>query len=256
MLLAVDIGNTNIVVGLYDGASLRTSWRMATERAKMPDEWWAVLSILAGEEAIDLRALSGSVVASVVPRLTETFVEMIERRLGRPPVVVSAALDLGIRVEVDNPYEVGADRLADAVAVRARHGAPAVVVDFGTGTNFDVVSPEGAYIGGAIAPGVKLALEALTGQAARLTAVELAVPPSAIGHNTIRAVQSGTVLGYLGLVEGLLARIERELGAKPAVIATGGLGAIFAAHSPAIDAYEPDLTLEGLRLIFERVAAR
>jgi type III pantothenate kinase len=219
----------------------------------MPDEWWATLSVLARDEGIDLHQLTGSILASVVPRLTETFVEMIERRIGRPPIIVSARLDLGIPVRIDNPFEVGADRLADAVAAEARHGSPAVVVDFGTGTNFDVVSPDGAYIGGAIAPGVKLALEALTGNAARLTAVELTLPPAAIGHNTIHAVQSGTVLGYLGLVEGLLARIERELGAKPTVIATGGLGGIFAAHSAAIDTYEPDLTLEGLRLIYGRV---
>lgn len=256
MLLALDIGNTNVVVGLYEGDRLATSWRLATDRSRMPDEWWATLSSLARDEGIDLRRLDGAGIASGVPRLTEVFSELIERRLGRRPVLVSAALDLGIPVRVDYPSEVGPDRLADAVAVRERHGAPSVVVDFGTGTNFDVVSPDGAYIGGAIAPGVQVALDALTGRAARLSSVVLAMPPQAIGRNTVHAIQSGTVLGYVALVEGLLARIGRELGAQPAVVATGGLGALFVDHIPAIGSYEPDLTLEGVRLIYERVTHR
>lgn len=253
MLLAVDIGNTNVVVGIYEGAQLVTAWRLATQRAKMPDEWWATLSILAGEEQVDLHDLDGAIIASVVPRLTEMFTEMIERRIGHPPIVISGTMNLGIRVRADNPAEVGADRLANTIAAFERYGGPAVVVDFGTGTNFDVVSAEGDYLGGAIAPGITLALEALTGRAARLTAVELEVPDHVIGRNTIHSVQSGTVLGYIGLVEGLLTRIARELGAEPVVIATGGLGRVIAAHTHAIDAYEPDLTLDGLRILFERL---
>jgi type III pantothenate kinase len=256
MLLALDIGNTNVTAGIYRDDTLVTAWRFATERAKMPDEWWALLQSLATDERIDLRTVDGVIVASVVPRLTTTFAEMIQNRIGREPIAVSAALDLGIRVAVDNPAEVGADRLANTIAAHARAGGPVVVVDFGTATNFDVVSADGDYIGGAIAPGVQLALEALTSRAARLSAVELVVPEHAIGKTTIACVQSGALLGYVGLVEGLLARITRELGATPTVIATGGLGAIFAEQSPAIDSFEPNLTLDGLRLIFDRLHIR
>jgi type III pantothenate kinase len=256
MLLALDIGYTTVVAGIFEGDRLVTAWRLATERAKMPDEWWAILSILAGEENVDLHGLDGSIVASVVPRLTDVFSEMIARRIKRPPIIVSGLIDLGIGVRVDNPAEVGADRLANTVAAFVRFGGPAVVVDFGTGTNFDVVSAEGDYIGGAIAPGITLALEALTSRAARLTAIDLEYPEHAIGRNTIHHLQSGTVLGYIGLVEGWLARFARELGSEPVVIATGGLGRLISAHTDAIDAYEPNLTLDGLRILFDRITAR
>lgn len=254
MLLAIDIGNTNVVAGIYGNERLVTSWRLATERARMADEWWAIFSTLAQHDGVDLRSLDGAILSSVVPRLTPAFTDMLAMRLDREPVIVSSKLEFGIKIRIDNPAEVGADRLANTVAAFARHGGPTVVVDFGTGTNFDVVSAEGDYIGGAIAPGLNLALEALTSRAARLSAVELAVPEHAIGRNTIESVQSGTVLGYIGLIEGLLARIANELGDSPFVIATGGLGGVIAPHSDAIDSYEPDLTLDGLRIIFERVS--
>ncbi len=253
MLLAIDIGNTNVVVGIYRGERLVTSWRLATERTRMADEWWAIFSTLAVADGVGLNSFSGAILSSVVPRLTPAFTEMIATRLHRQPVIVSSKLDFGINVRIDNPAEVGADRLANTVAAFERHGGPAVVVDFGTGTNFDVVSTEGDYIGGAIAPGLNLALEALTSRAARLSAIELVVPERAIGRTTIDSVQSGTVLGYVGLIEGLLTRISAELGAEPYVIATGGLGGVIAPHTESIDVYEPDLTLDGLRIIFERV---
>lgn len=256
MLLAVDIGNTNVVVGIFDGDDLRTSWRLETQHGRMPDEWWALLATLAHQDGIDPRQLTGAILGSGVPRLTTAFADMVERRIGCRPIEVSAALDLGIRVLTDNPYEVGADRLVNAVAAHARYRCPAVVVDFGTATTLDVVSAEGDYLGGAIAPGVMIALEALTGRAARLSAVELAIPPHAIGRNSAQAIQSGTVLGYLGLIEGLLARVSDELGATPTVIATGGLGAIFADHSSLIQFYEPDLTLIGLNLVYRRVTRK
>jgi type III pantothenate kinase len=256
MLLAIDIGNTNVVVGVFKGEQILTSWRLATERARMTDEWWSILATLAASDHIDLQALDGIIFSSVVPRLTPVFMELSRNRLHHEPVVVNANLDFGVGILIDNPSEVGADRLANTVAAFVQHGGPAVVVDFGTGTNFDVVSEQGDYIGGAIAPGLTLALEALTSRAARLSAVELAVPERAIGRDTFTSVQSGTVLGYIGLIEGLLVRIERELGAKPFVIATGGLGGVIAPHTSAIDTYEPDLTLHGLRIIFERVQAR
>ena len=175
---------------------------------------------------------------------------------GKAPFIVSTALDLGIRVRVPNPAEVGADRLANALAARSRYGAPAIVIDFGTGTNFDVVSPDGDYIGGAIAPGVAIALQALTSRAARLTAVDIAVPPHAIADNTIQSIQSGTVIGYIGLIEGLVDRMARELRAKPAVIATGGLGRIFEGYTPVIDRYDPNLTLDGLSILYQRLSGQ
>jgi type III pantothenate kinase len=256
VLLAIDIGNTNVVVGIFKGDQILTSWRLATERTRMADEWWAIFATLANSDNVDLATLDGAIFSSVVPRLTPVFVELCRERLHREPVVVNAGLDFGIGVLIDNPSEVGADRLANTVAAFTRHGGPAVVVDFGTGTNFDVVSASGDYIGGAIAPGLTLALEALTSRAARLSAVELAVPERAIGRDTFSSVQSGTVLGYIGLIEGLLARISQELGEKPVVIATGGLGGVIAPHTDAIDTYEPDLTLHGLRIIFERIRLR
>ena len=251
MLLAVDIGNTNIVVGIFQGDRLLTSWRFETDRARMADEWWALLTTLAAGDRIDLRGIEGAIVASGVPQLATTFQELITQ--GREPIQVSAALDLGIRVRVDNPMEVGADRLANAVAAHHRGPGAWVVVDFGTATTLDVVSPEGDYLGGAIAPGVLVALEALTARAARLHAVDLVIPERAIGRNTRQAIQSGTMLGYLGLIEGLLARVSAELGETPNVIATGGLGRLFISHSSAIPAYDPDLTLTGLRLIYQRL---
>lgn len=253
MLLAIDIGNTNVVVGVFRAEEILTSWRLATERARMTDEWWSILATLAASDEVDLHALDGTILSSVVPRLTPIFVDLCRDRLGHDPIVVSSRLDFGIGIEIPNPSEVGADRLANTVAAFTRHGGPAVVVDFGTGTNFDVVSDKGNYIGGAIAPGLTLALEALTSRAARLSAVELAVPEHAIGRDTFSSVQSGTVLGYIGLIEGLLKRIAQELGTQPIVIATGGLGGVIAPHTDAIDTYEPDLTLHGLRIIFERI---
>lgn len=253
MLLTIDIGNTNVVAGVYDGSNIVTVWRMATDRARMPDEWWALLSSLASADQFDLRQLGGAIIASGVPRLTTTFQEMIARRMQRDPIIVNGQLDLGIRVLTDHPGEVGPDRLVNAIAAHWRYGGPAIVVDFGTATTFDVISTDGDYLGGAIAPGIVVALEALTSRAARLTAVELTLPPQAIGKNTIHSMQSGTVLGYVGLIEGLVRRISAELPAPPTVIATGGLGRIFTDHTDSIDHFEPNITLDGLRLLYDRL---
>ncbi|HEU4792538.1 MAG TPA: type III pantothenate kinase, partial [Nitrolancea sp.] len=253
MLLAIDVGNTNVVIGIFGGSELLASWRLESDRDKTPDEWWALLHTLAAADAIDLREAGSAILASVVPRLTGAFGEMIQHRFDLEPVIVSADTDLGITIHTEFPAEVGPDRLVNAVAAHALYPGPAVVVDFGTATTFDVVTAEGEYIGGAIAPGVTVALEALTGRAARLIAVDLTVPDQAIGRNTTQSIQSGTMLGYLGLIEGLISRISRELGTNPTVIATGGLGGIFTGQTPAIHAYEPDLTLIGLRLIHEHL---
>lgn len=253
LIIAVDVGNSNVVVGVFDGDEIVASWRLATDAERMADEWWAILHPLALSDGIDLTAIDGAILSSVVPRLTPKIVSMLADRVDVTPRVVSTSIDLGLKVETDNPGEVGADRIVNAAAVRVLYRTPAIVVDFGTATSFDVISAEGNFIGGSIAPGVQLALEALTGRAARLSAIELQVPDRAIGRNTIHSVQSGTVIGYLELVNGMLERIAAELGGNPAIVATGGLGELFNDHCPLIEAYEPDLTLHGLRIIYEHL---
>jgi len=256
VLLAIDVGNTNVVVGLFAGRDLRTRWRLATVRDRMPDEWWGALTALAYGEAIDLGLVDAVALASVVPSLTTALVEMVRARIGVDPLVINGQLDFGFPILTDYPAEVGADRLCNAVAAFELFGAPAIVVDFGTGTNFDVVGPEGGYIGGAIAPGLVVAFDALIGRAARLVGVELKAPRRAIGRSTVECLQAGTVLGYADLVSGLIRRITAELPGPPRVVATGGLGHVMVPLIPEIERYEPDLTLVGVRLIFERVAAR
>lgn len=252
MLLAADVGNTNTVIGLFEGETLVASWRLTTERRRMPDEWWALLAPLMTTSGYTAADVDGAIIDSSVPAVTVALREMIERYYKCRPLVVTIDLDLGIQARVDDPREVGPDRLINAVAAHARYPGPAIVIDFGTATNFDVVSAEGDFIGGAIAPGLVVSFEALTSRAAMLYAVELRVPARAIGTNTITNMQSGMVLGYVGLVEGLVSRIAAELGTRPTVIATGGLAGIIAAATPAIDHHDPDLTLFGLRVVYER----
>ncbi|TVR72482.1 MAG: type III pantothenate kinase [Sphaerobacteraceae bacterium] len=251
MILTIDAGNSNIVAGVFIGSELNCVWRLATDADRMQDEWWAILQPLSSADNIDLTQVTSAVISSVVPRLTPKLVELVRERIGVEPIIISSKLDIGIGVHTDNPFEVGADRIVNSLAVQHLYRAPAIVVDFGTATTFDVVSAEGNYIGGAIAPGVQLALDALTGRAARLSAIELAVPAQAIGSNTVKSVQSGTILGYVELVNGMLERIVTELDGDPVIIATGGLGKLFEQHCPRIVAWEPDLTLIGLRLIHE-----
>jgi type III pantothenate kinase len=256
VLLAVDIGNTNTIFGLFEDEALVTTWRLTTERQRMPDEWWAMLAplLLTGGYAAD--RIDAAIIDSSVPTVTTRTAEMIERHLGCRPLIVSIDLDLGMRALVDNPRSVGPDRLANVVAAHTLYPGPAVVIDFGTATTFDVISAEGDFLGGAIAPGLGLAFDALTSRAALLYAIELKAPERAIGTNTVTNMQSGAVLGYVGLVEGLIARIAAELGARPRVIATGGLSGVIASATPAIDHHEPNLTLYGLRLIYARNVGR
>jgi len=255
MLLAIDVGNTNTVIGLYDLAGDRrvASWRVATRADRMPDEWFALLAPLFAVEGRDPKAVRAVIVSSGVPSVTLWLGQMVRQRLGLEPMVVAIDLDLGFRVRTDNPREVGADRLANTAAAFARYGGPAVVVDFGTATNFDVISAEGDFIGGAIAPGLAISAEALAGRAAQLFTVALAMPTKAIGTNTVTNMQAGLALGYLGLLEGMITRIRRELGVEAPVIVTGGQGELFAHASPLITHYDPDLTLDGLHLIYRRV---
>ena len=251
MLLAIDVGNTEIKLGVFEADRLATTWRWSTDRQRMADEYGAQLGWLLGQHELSYRAIDRTVISSVVPSLTDTFGQLIARYAGHEPLIVSAAINTGVALEVDNPIEVGGDRIANALAARALYGAPAVVVDFGTATNFDVVSEAGAFIGGSFAPGVLTAMEGLVSRAARLQRFDLVPPPRAIGTNTVMCLQSGTIFGYVALVEGLAARIIREMGGDPIVIGTGGLVDLIASQTKTITVTDRNLTLKGLRLLSE-----
>jgi type III pantothenate kinase len=254
-LLAADIGNTNVTIGLFEDDRLARSWRAITRANATSDEVASMLTGLLALDAHRLDELDAIALASVVPPLTETWERMAAERVGLTPVVIdAAALDGALEIRIDRPSEAGADRLANALAARIEFGGPAIVIDLGTSTNFDLVDADGAYVGGAIAPGMGLSLEALVGRASKLPRIELRRPPTAIGTNTIHAMQSGTVLGYIGLVSGLLTALRSELlerspdGSRVTVIATGGYThQPWLRDVPGIDAVEPDLTLRGIR---------
>jgi type III pantothenate kinase len=250
-LFCVDIGNTNVVMGLYEGEKLVTHWRIATDPQKMADEYAMLILDLFEHSDQDRSTVEDIIVASVVPPLTGIFEKLSRRYFDLEPLVVDAQLHTGVRIRLDSPGEVGADRVVNAVAAYRRYGGPACVVDLGTATTFDVLSAEGDYLGGAIAPGIGIAAEALFQRTAKLPRIDLVRPPSAIGKNTVQAMQSGLLFGYVGLVEGLVARFRAELGAEMKVIATGGLAPLIAAETDAVDAVDPWLTLEGLRLIWK-----
>ena len=251
MLLCIDIGNTNITLGLYQGEELGPRWRLATDHDRMPDEFaLQVLGLLqmAGHSPTDV---DGAALASVVPPLTGKWVEVCRTSLGCEPLVVDAGVRTGVRIRYEDPKAVGADRVVDAAAAFRLYGGPAIIVDFGTATTFDAISAEGDYLGGAIAPGIGIAAEALFSRAAKLTRVEITRPPSAIGRNTTHSIQSGLLFGNVGLVEGMVARFRSELGGQAKVIGTGGLAELIARETPAIEVLAPWLTLDGLRMIFE-----
>jgi type III pantothenate kinase len=250
MLLTIDIGNTNITLGLYDGEARRNAWRLATVHERMPDEYGLQMLGLLDHAGVEPARLTGAVMGSVVPPLTGTFLQACRGYLGVDPLVVDAGVKTGVRIRYEDPKAVGADRVADAAAARQLYGTPACVVDFGTATTFDGISADGDYLGGAIAPGIGIAAEALFQRAAKLPRVDLARPPAAIGRNTVHAIQSGMVFGYAGLVEGMVARFRQELGPGMKVIGTGGLAELVAAEAPAIEVLAPWLTLDGLRIIW------
>ncbi|MBN1180092.1 MAG: type III pantothenate kinase [Anaerolineae bacterium] len=251
MLLCIDIGNTNITLGLYEGETLGPSWRVRTIHDKMADEYGILLDQLFRRRGYRPEQVTGVAIASVVPPLTPTFEQVCREYVGREPLVVDAGVRTGVPIRYDNPREVGADRVVDAAAVRALYTVPACVVDFGTATTFDAVSAEGEYLGGAIAPGIGIAAQALFERTAKLPRVELTRPPSVIGRNTPHSIQSGLLFGYVGLVEGMVARFEAELGPQTCIIATGGLAEIIARETDVIDVVDPWLTLHGLRIIYE-----
>jgi len=216
----------------------------------MPDEWYAILQPALASKGHDISSVSAMVISSVVPGVTQWLSAMAEQHLQVAPLVVSIDLNLGIGIDYPQPREIGADRLVNSLAAYLKYGSPLISIDFGTAINFDVVDSNGNYVGGALAPGLIVAFEAMTSRAARLFNVDLVAPDQAIGRSTTEALQSGLVLGYLGLLEGLITRISAELDGSPTVIVTGGYSEIFATASPLIQAYEPDLTVEGLRQIY------
>jgi len=251
MLLCMDIGNTNIKLGLFEDGRPRAHWRIATDRAKLADEYAMLLLSLFEAGHLSSGDVTGCVISSVVPTLTPAFAELCTRYLRQEPVVVGPGVKTGMSIRTDNPTEVGADLIVNAVAARQLYGAPVIVIGFGTATTFSAISAQGDFVGVAIAPGVYTGAEALFRFAAKLPQVELARPPRAIGKNTIHSMQSGMIFGFAGLVEGLVERMRGELGGQARVVATGGLAELIAAETDVIEIVEPDLTLIGLRIIYE-----
>jgi len=251
MFLAIDIGNTNITVGIFEGEKLRCTWRLETDIYKMPDEYAVMLLNLLQFQKISVADIKEIALCSTVSPLISTFVELLQSYFKISPLVVGPGVKTGIRIRMDNPREVGADRIVNTVAGYKLYGGPTIVVDLGTATTFDTISREGDYLGGAIAPGPMIAAEALFQRTAALPRIPLVHPQKAIGTNTISAMQSGIMFGYTGLVEGIVARIEKELGEKATVVATGGYGGIFAQETSVFNVVNPDITLIGLRLVYQ-----
>lgn len=252
MLLVIDVGNTNIVYGLFDGAKLVHQFRVESSRGRTSDEYAVVLRQLLAMSHVEPSAVHASIVASVVPALTEPMVDLVRRAFGHEALVVGPGLRSGMPILYENPREVGADRIVNAVAAFERFGGGCIVVDFGTATTFDCISPKGEYLGGVISPGIQISADALFARAAKLPRVEISKPPKVVGRNTVNSMQSGIVYGYVGLVDGLVERLKTELGFPCGVIATGGLARLIAPLSSTIAEVDDELTLTGLRLIYER----
>lgn len=253
MLLAIDIGNTNIHLGLWNGDGWRLSWRARTVENKMADEYAVLVRNFLDTANVGVGAISAVAISSVVPTLTHAFETLSQRYLLHTPIIVTYETDTGVKIDIDQPQQAGSDRIVNAAAIIALYQYPAIVIDFGTSTNFDVISADATFIGAAFAPGITLAHDALVSRAAQLHKVDIVPPPSPIGRNTIHAMQSGIFWGYIGLVEGLVARIKAELASGDTkVYATGGLAPLFKDHTKVIDQIIPELTLDGLRVIYER----
>jgi type III pantothenate kinase len=251
MLLTIDIGNTNLTIGLYDGETLAHHWRLATDHARMPDEYGLQLLGLIEHAGRKPAGLTGVCLSSVVPPLTGRVVQACREYLAQEPLVVDTGIKTGIRIRYEDPRAVGSDRIADAVAVMKMYGGPACIIDFGTATTFNALTKDGEYLGGAITAGINLAADALFTHAAKLQRIDLQKPPSVIGRNTTHAMQSGLLYGYVSMVEGMVERFRAELGPEMKVIATGGLAETVAKETTAIQIIAPWLTLDGLRIIWD-----
>ena len=251
MLLVLDIGNTNVTLGVFEGPALKSTWRLATDARRMPDEYGFFMANIMSYRGVQPSDITGACICSVVPPLIPTFEEVCRNYFAVQPLTVSAGVKTGISIQYDSPRDVGTDRVADAVAALKLYGGPVIVVDFGTATVFDAVSADGKYLGGALAPGINLSADALYQSTSQLRRVELAPPATAIGKNTVAAMQSGLIFGYIGLVEGMVARFKNELGPEAKVIATGGLAELMARETTVFDAVNPDLTLLGLQMIYD-----
>lgn len=254
MIFAVDIGNTNVVIGVFEGGVIRSNFRVQSNTMRTTDEYASTLMRLMESEGIKISDISGVIIASVVPRLIYTFSKLSRKYLNIDPLVIAPGIKTGISIKMENPKEVGADRIVNAVAAKHFVGYPAIVVDFGTATTFDVVDAKGDYIGGVICPGIKLSSQILHSNTAKLPEVEIEKVDSVIGKNTIHSIQSGIYYGYLAMVDGIIKRIiEEEFeGVDVHVLSTGGLGSVFTGESAYISRYEPNLTLNGLKLIYEK----
>ncbi len=250
MLLVIDIGNTDTTLGVFEDEELCATWHMATNIHRMADEYAALLLNLLHHQGLDTSAIKEVALCSVVPPLIATYESLFRRYFHISPLVVGAGVKTGVRIRMDNPREVGADRIVNAASAHHLYGGPIIITDLGTATTFDVVSKEGDYMGGAIAPGIVTATEALFMRSAMLPRVELTHPKRAIGTSTIAAMQSGIIFGYVGLIEGMVARIQQELEEKAKVVATGGYAELIAKETAVIDVVNPNLTLIGLRLIY------
>lgn len=256
MLLAIDVGNTHTVLGIFRRYELAADWRIASATVRTEDEVWLVVKLFLEHASIRPRDIKGVVISSVVPELTTAFEMMTKKHLHLSPLTVSAELSTGMPIRYENPKAVGADRICNSVAAFEKYGGPCIIVDFGTATTYDVVSKKGEYLGGVIAPGVETAAAELHRRAAMLPKVELHFPKTVVGTNTVSAMQTGILLGAVDAMEGMIRRIKKEIGGKAVVVATGGFSSLMSQHTKAIDYLEPALVLGGARMIYERVRRR
>ena len=252
MLLLCDVGNTNIVIGIYKEEKIIAYWRVATNRGKTADEYGILLRQLFATSNVQIGEIKAIVISSVVPPLNQALEEMSEKYFSLSPLVIGPGIKTGMPIVFDNPKEVGADRIVNGVAAFHKYGGPSIIVDFGTATTFDAISAKGEYLGGAIAPGVGISTEALFQHAAKLPRIELIKPARVIGKNTVKCMQAGIVYGYIGQIDGIVARMKQELGGEAFVVATGGLASFFGAEATSIDKVDSQLTLEGLKIIYQR----
>ncbi len=252
MLLAIDIGNTNLVLGIFKEKNLITNWRIFTEKDKTPDEYGISILNLFHFSNINPSTISGVAISCVVPPLTIVFSQMSKKYFKIHPLIVAPGIKTGLAILYDNPHEVGADRIVNGVAAYYKYGGPCIIVDFGTATTFDAISEKGEYLGGAIAPGPYISAEALSKKTAKLPHVEIKKPKNVIGKSTVTSIQSGLYYGYIGLIEKIISQMKKELGSNTKIISTGGISKEITDHIKMIRYHDPHLTLEGLRLIYER----